>query len=113
MSRAEQNDVFLNTSFLYGANAAWIEDLYARYETDPNSVSAEWQAFFAALKDDPNQVIENARGASWKKPHWPVHANGELVSAMDGQWIEVEKAISEKVKAKAQKSGVEFSATEV
>ncbi|GLI24973.1 2-oxoglutarate dehydrogenase E1 component [Xanthobacter flavus] len=113
MSRAEQNDVFLNTSFLYGANAAWIEDLYARYETDPNSVSAEWQAFFAALKDDPNQVIENARGASWKKPNWPVHANGELVSAMDGQWIEVEKAIADKVKAKAQKSGVEFSATEV
>ncbi len=68
MSRAEQNDVFLNTSFLYGANAAWIEDLYARYETDPNSVSAEWQAFFAALKDDPNQVIENARGASWRSP---------------------------------------------
>ncbi len=113
MSRAEQNDVFLNTSFLYGANAAWIEDLYARYEKDPNSVDAEWQAFFAGLKDDPGQVIDNARGASWKKAHWPVHANGELVSAMDGQWIEVEKVISDKVKAKGQKAGVELSEADV
>ena len=28
-------------------NAAYIEDLYARYQEDPASVDAEWQAFFA------------------------------------------------------------------
>lgn len=32
---------------------------------------------------------------------------------MDGNWIEVEKKVSEKVKEKAQKAGVEFSASEV
>ena len=31
MARQDQNDAFLQTSFLYGANAAYIEDLYARY----------------------------------------------------------------------------------
>ena len=113
MSRADQNDQFLATSFLYGANAAWIEDLYARYEADPSSVDAQWQSFFSALKDDPNEVRKNAEGASWKKAGWPIHANGELVSAMDGNWIEVEKKVSEKVKEKAQKAGVEFSASEV
>ncbi|MPT21659.1 MAG: 2-oxoglutarate dehydrogenase E1 component, partial [Starkeya sp.] len=117
MSRADVNETFLNTSFLYGANAAWIEDLYARFEADPNSVDAEWQAFFAGLKDAPADVEKSARGASWKKEGWPIHANGELVSAMDGQWIEVEKAIGRKVEAraaeKAQKSGVELTSADV
>ncbi|WP_029354643.1 2-oxoglutarate dehydrogenase E1 component [Bosea sp. 117] len=117
MSRADQNEAFLNTSFLYGANAAWIEDLYARYEVDPSSVDAEWQVFFAGLKDNAADVEKSARGASWKKEGWPIHANGELVSAMDGHWIEVEKAVGDKLKAKiaekAQKTGVELSAADV
>ncbi|OYX88775.1 MAG: 2-oxoglutarate dehydrogenase E1 component [Azorhizobium sp. 32-67-21] len=113
MSRAEQNDLFLSTSFLYGGNAQWIEDLYARYEADPASVDEQWRAFFAALQEDPGQVVQNARGASWKKPHWPVHANGELVSALDGNWGEVEKAVTDKVKAKAEAKGIELSATDV
>ncbi|MDF2997735.1 MAG: 2-oxoglutarate dehydrogenase, subunit [Xanthobacteraceae bacterium] len=113
MSRADVNETFLNTSFLYGANAAWIEDLYARYEIDPNSVDAEWQVFFGALKDDAADVEKSARGASWKNEGWPIHANGELVSAMDGHWIEVEKALKDKVQAKAQKTGVEISSADV
>ena len=51
------------STFLYGGNAAYIEDLHARYEADPNSVDAEWQSFFQSLKDDPKSVIQNARGA--------------------------------------------------
>ncbi|QIB34876.1 2-oxoglutarate dehydrogenase E1 component [Ancylobacter pratisalsi] len=113
MARADLNEAFLNTSFLYGANAAWIEDLYARYEADPTSVDAEWQAFFGGLKDTPADVEKSARGASWKKDNWPIHANGELVSAMDGNWIEVEKKTSDKVKEKAQKAGVELSSADV
>ncbi|MCJ8145163.1 2-oxoglutarate dehydrogenase E1 component [Ancylobacter sp. A5.8] len=117
MSRADLNEALLNTSFLYGANAAWIEDLYARFEADPSSVDAEWQAFFAGLKDAPADVEKSARGASWKRDNWPIHANGELVSAMDGNWIEVEKAVGKKVEAKvaekAQKTGVELSSADV
>ncbi len=113
MSRAAANETLLNTSFLYGANAAWIEDLYARFEADPASVDAEWQSFFAALQDNAADVEKSARGASWKRDNWPIHANGELVSAMDGNWIEVEKAVREKVKEKAAAKGVEISATDV
>ena len=117
MSRADLNEAFLNTSFLYGANAAWIEDLYARYEADPSSVDAEWQAFFAGLKDAPADVEKSARGASWKQPGWPIHANGELVSALDGNWIEIEKAVGKKVEAKvaekAKSTGVELTSADV
>ncbi|MCB5174470.1 2-oxoglutarate dehydrogenase E1 component [Microvirga lenta] len=113
MARQDANETFLNTAFLYGANAPYIEDLYARYEKDPSSVDAEWQAFFGALKDDKQAVEKNARGASWKRPNWPIPANGELVSALDGNWAQVEKAVGDKIKAKAQAKGAEISQADV
>src|SRR3712207_5777868 len=75
MARQDANEAFLQTAFLYGANAGYIEDLYARYQENPSSVDAQWQAFFGALKDDRQAVAKSARGASWKKPNWPIHAN--------------------------------------
>ena len=45
------NDVLAETSFLYGGNAAFLEDLYARWSADPGSVEPSWQAFFATLLD--------------------------------------------------------------
>ena len=107
MSRQDANAAFALTSFLYGANAPYIEDLYARYEIDPKSVDAEWQSFFQSLKDDPREVSENARGPSWRRSDWPLPERSELVAALDGDWTEVGKALGEKVKAKAQTKGVE------
>ena len=66
MTRHELNDVFATTSFLQGANAAYLEQLYASYEQAPSSVASEWQAFFASLKDDKDDVLLQARGPSWK-----------------------------------------------
>ncbi|MBO1906045.1 2-oxoglutarate dehydrogenase E1 component [Microvirga sp. 3-52] len=113
MARQDANQNFLNTAFLYGANASYIEDLQARYEKDPASVDAEWQAFFGALKDDKQAVEKAANGPSWEKPNWPIHANGELVSALDGNWAQVEKAVGDKIKAKAEAKGVEISQIDV
>jgi 2-oxoglutarate dehydrogenase E1 component len=66
MTRHELNDVFASTSFLNGANALYLEQLYARFQRDPNSVGAEWQAFFTSLNDDMDDVLAEARGPSWK-----------------------------------------------
>ena len=67
MARQDQaNDQFSLTSFLYGGNAAYIEQLYADYQDDPNKVDAAWRDFFGALKDDAGDVRKNAEGASWK-----------------------------------------------
>jgi len=113
MGRQDANDVFAQTSFLYGGNAAYIEDLHARYQADPASVDADWQAFFGALKDDAGDAAKQTRGASWKRPNWPVHANGELISALDGNWAQVEKSVGDKIKGKAQGKGVEISQADV
>jgi 2-oxoglutarate dehydrogenase E1 component len=111
MSRQDANAAFALSSFLYGGNAAYIEDLHDRYETDPKSVDAEWQAFFGSLKDQAGDVAKSARGASWKKP--PLVERNELLSALDGQWAEAEKKLGDKVRAKAQGAGVELSPTDV
>ena len=62
MSRQDANAAFAHTSFLYGGNADYIEDLYARYENDPKAVDAQWQAFFQSLKDDRTDVLKSAAG---------------------------------------------------
>ncbi len=111
MSRQDANAAFALTSFLYGSNAPYIEDLYARYEADPKSVDAEWQSFFASLKDNAADVEKSARGASWKKPQFIERS--DTLSALDGQWVEAEKKIGEKVRAKAQGAGVELSPSDV
>ena len=57
--RAEQ------TSFLFGANAPFIEELYARYLEDANAVDGEWRTFFEALGEQKGDVLAEVRGASW------------------------------------------------
>src|SRR3954468_10751341 len=113
MARQDLNEALTQTSFLFGGNAAYIEDLYAQFAKDPNSVDAEWKAFFGALKDDDRIVAKNAEGASWAKPNWPIAANGELVAALDGNWGATEKALGDKIKSKAQTKGVEVSQGDV
>ena len=113
MSRQDANAAFARTSFLYGGNAPYIEDLYARYESDPQAVDAQWQAFFQSLKDERAAVLQSADGPSWKRPDWPQPERGELVAALDGDWREVEKAVGDKVKARAQAAGVELSPAHV
>jgi len=57
--RAEQ------TSFLFGANAPFIEELYERYLGDPDAVDPEWRTFFEALGEQKGDVLAEVRGASW------------------------------------------------
>ncbi len=113
MSRQDANAAFALTSFLYGSNAPYIEDLYARYEADPQAVDAEWQSFFQSLKDSAADVEKNARGPSWGRPGWPPLPSGDLVAALDGNWAEVGNGVGIKVKAEAQSRGVELSSADI
>ncbi|KZL28800.1 2-oxoglutarate dehydrogenase E1 component [Pseudovibrio sp. Ad37] len=112
MARQDANNVFALTSFLYGANAPYIEELYAQYQENPNSLDPEWKEFFFSLQDNPEDVIKEARGATWQRSDWPVPANGELVSALDGDWP-AEKEVSKKIKSTAKKNGVELTEDQV
>ncbi len=76
MTRQDVNQALLQTSFLYGANSAYIEALQAKYEKDPMSVEPGWRDFFGSLGDDPASVDKTSAGASWKKPQLAADAEG-------------------------------------
>jgi len=101
MSRQDANANFALTSFLDGANATYIDEMYARYEADPSSVDPEWQSFFKSLNDAPADVEKNARGPSWEKPNWPLSPSDELTNALDGNWAQVEKVMGDKIAKRA------------
>ena len=71
------NQVLTETSFLYGGNAAFVEDLYARWANDPASVEASWQSFFANLHDAQGDAQKAAQKANEQartsrgSPHCP------------------------------------------
>ncbi len=113
MSRQDANAAFALTSFLYGGNADYIDDLYARYEADPKSVDAGWQAFFQSLKDDARDVARNARGPSWGRSDWPLPARDELTAALDSDWEEGGKAVAANIQAQAQTRGVDIASADV
>jgi 2-oxoglutarate dehydrogenase E1 component len=112
MSRQDANAAFARTSFLYGGNAGYIEDLYARYEADPKAVDAAWQSFFESLKDDRADVERNARGPSWRRPDWPLPEGNALTGATD-DWQQIGTAITGKLQAQAHARGVEVTAAEI
>ena len=113
MSRQDANAAFALTSFLYGGNANYLEDLQAKYAADPNGVDPEWQAFFGSLRDEAAPATESANAPSWKRPDWPIRPASDLTAALDGDWTRVEKQFGDKIKGKAQARGVEVSAQDV
>ncbi len=108
--RGETNAAMLDTAFLYGGNAAWIEQLYAQYVDNPDSVPSSWRDFFRHVGDPGGDAKKAARGPAWANPNWPKAANGELVSALDGNWAGVEVALKSKLESKARAAATSASA---
>ncbi|MDP3750193.1 MAG: 2-oxoglutarate dehydrogenase E1 component [Phenylobacterium sp.] len=94
------NEVLAETSFLYGGNAAFVEDLYARWAADPNSVDASWRAFFTSLADRADEVKAAAGDRSWTKAGAPA-ARPDWLSALDGMWPAVEAKVGAKIAERA------------
>ncbi|MCB2134406.1 MAG: 2-oxoglutarate dehydrogenase E1 component, partial [Rhodobacteraceae bacterium] len=112
MTEQSPNDQFHASSFLQGANAEYIEQLYARFASDPAAVDATWAAFFRSLGDAENDVRKEAQGASWDRPDWPPVPNDDLTAALTGEWpaaaAEV-KGAGDKIRAKAAEAGIAVS----
>jgi 2-oxoglutarate dehydrogenase E1 component len=113
MSRQDANAAFALTSFLYGGNAGYIEDLQAKYAADPNAVDPEWQAFFRSLKDDAGSLRTNGGRPSWQRSDWPQRPACDLTAALDGDWARIEQGLGDKIKGKARARGVEVSTKDV
>jgi 2-oxoglutarate dehydrogenase E1 component len=87
MARQDANESFSDDLLPLRRQCAYIEQLYARYEDDAASVGRRMAGVFqGAEADRAADVKKAAAGASWQRKNWPIAANGELVSALDGNW---------------------------
>ena len=90
----------LEDTVLSGVNAPYIERLYDAWLNDPQSVGSDWRTFF---EREGGAVAGGApaRKPSWARTDWPPVQNGELTSALDGDWGSAEAEISKKIAARA------------
>ncbi|MDX2483842.1 MAG: 2-oxoglutarate dehydrogenase E1 component [Pseudodonghicola sp.] len=110
MTEHTSNDQLHASSFMQGANAEYLEQLYARYANDPAAVDAAWADFFRQLGDADLDVKAEAQGPSWSRSDWPLVPNDDLTAALTGEWPAAEaKAAGEKISKKAKAAGVQVS----
>jgi 2-oxoglutarate dehydrogenase E1 component len=108
MTRQPLNERFLRTSFLSGANAAYVEEMQAQYERNPGSVSDEWRHFFESLNEEREEVPGDGRGPSWGVRQLETE-NGELVAALTGDYGAAERNLRDNLQARAHMLGFEMS----
>ena len=90
------NQVLSETSFLYGANGAFVEELYAQWAADPSSVEPSWQAFFSTLRERADEVTGAVREPAWTAKATP-QPRPDWLSAMDGLWPAVEAKLAKAI----------------
>ena len=54
-----------DNTFIFSSNSTFIQEIYREYLQNPQTVSAEWQEYFANVGDDFNDLVSDFDGASW------------------------------------------------
>ena len=65
MSSSDNNITYKKTSFLAGINSEFINQFYADYISDPNSLPDSWRKFFDGLSDNEKLIYDDIKGPSW------------------------------------------------
>ncbi|MBF0093824.1 MAG: 2-oxoglutarate dehydrogenase E1 component [Alphaproteobacteria bacterium] len=69
-------------TFLSGANATFVFELYERYLRNPAEVDPSWVHFFQELGDDGQSVLNELRGATWARSVTSVIGGGPTPEAV-------------------------------
>lgn len=112
MTDQSSNDLFHASSFMQGANAEYLEQMYALYANDPDAVDAAWQSFFKAMGDDDVVIKQEASGPSWARSDWPPQPQDDLTAALTGEWPVAPaetKAAGKKIADQAKAVGVQLT----
>ncbi len=83
-----------SAAVLDGTSGAFLEDLYARFLSDPSAIDTSWEGLFADLGEDPSAVLAAVRGASWtpRPPDAPGKGGAEAAAGIEG--IEAPEALN-------------------
>jgi len=65
MSSSKNNTTYKKTSFLAGNNSEFINEFYADYLSDPQSLPESWRQFFSGLSDEQKLIYDDLKGPSW------------------------------------------------
>ena len=65
MTSIKDNTIFDKTSFLEGSNSAFIEKLYLKYVSSPETIPESWKQFFDGLNEDQKIILTEIQGPSW------------------------------------------------
>ncbi len=109
MAREKLNQAFAQSSFLHGANAAYIEEMQLQYEQNPGAVPEQWRQFFQSIQDDSNGARRGDQGPSWGGSLDRLDDNKELLGALTGDYGATEREIREKIQTRAQIGGFDLS----
>tara|TARA_A100001011_G_scaffold284105_1_gene294531 strand:+ start:2096 stop:4984 length:2889 start_codon:yes stop_codon:yes gene_type:complete len=74
MSSFKDNTTYKKTSFLAGNNSEFINEFYADYLEDPNSLPESWKQFFEGLSEEQKLIHKDLKGPSWS----PIKKNREI-----------------------------------
>ena len=88
------------TSFLYGGNAEFVEDLHARWATDPSSVEPSWREFFTSLADSKATIAHAGEPPAWTPEPLPT-PRPDWLSAIDGLWPAVDAKLTQQIVVRA------------
>lgn len=80
------NALLQSTSFLFGANAEFIERLYSSFLANPDSVETSWRSWFEELREQGLTPAQLGRGPEWRRDVPLPHEDGELIGALTGLW---------------------------
>jgi len=72
---------FQDSSYLFGGNAAFIEDLYEKYLVNPQSVPEEWREYFDRLQVLPGSTVKDIARAPVEQSFVQRAKRGELGGA--------------------------------
>ena len=72
------------TDILAGANAPFIEEVYARYLADPTSVDASWVQYFASFGEKPGSAGTAEADKMVKGPSWH-NRDTKIIGAVDSE----------------------------
>ena len=96
IGRSSQNQMMLDTLFLDGQSAGYLEMLQAKYAENPASVPADFRAYFESLGEDRANAVKNAEGPSWGVSVDQLAENGELTEALTAEYS-APAAVAERV----------------
>jgi len=106
-ARSLPNSALLETSFLYGANAKFVEEMHEKFLNDPNAVDLSWRAFFQQLHDDPSSVRASVAGPSWYRSALAQPKTTEMTALLDGNWAGLNDRFEAKARARLQSASAQ------